>query len=230
MKRPATWKTIRVEALRRVHTGLWAPGARIPDEAELAAEFGCARATVNRALRSLAEDGLLLRRRKGGTRVPTMPVRKATFDISIIRQEVESRSQQYGYLLIDDRLEEPPADAQEALDLPRDTSLRHVMALHLADDRPFCLEDRWLNPGLMKLDQVRFDKLSANEWLVRNLAYSVGTISFHALAADPHTARQLDCAEGTALFAIERTTRNAAAPITFVRLTYASGYRMQATL
>jgi len=230
MKRPATWKTIRVEALRRVHTGLWAPGARIPDEAELAAEFGCARATVNRALRSLAEDGLLLRRRKGGTRVPTTPVRKATFDISIIRQEVESRSQQYGYQLIDDRLQKPPGDAQAALDLPDDAPLRHVMALHLADDRPFCLEDRWLNPGLMKLDQVRFDKLSANEWLVRNLAYSVGTISFHALSADPDTARLLDCAEGTALFAIERTTRNAAAPITFVRLTYASGYRMQATL
>lgn len=230
MKRPATWKAVRVEALRRIHTGLWAPGARIPDEAELAAEFGCARATVNRALRSLAEDGLLLRRRKGGTHVPTTPVRKATFEIAIIRQEVESRSQQYGYQLIDDRLEEPPADAQDALDLPRDTALRHVTALHLADDRPFCLEDRWINPRLMKLDQVRFDKLSANEWLVRNLAYSAGTISFHALSADPVTARQLACAEGAALFAIERTTRNAAAPITFVRLIYASGYRMQATL
>lgn len=230
MKRPATWKAIRVEALRRIHTGLWAQGARIPDEAELAAEFGCARATVNRALRSLAEDGLLERRRKGGTRVPTMPVRKATFEISIIRHEIESRSQRYGYQLIDDRLEQPPADVQDALALPPDTALRHVTALHLADDRPFCLEDRWINPRLMKLDQVRFDKLSANEWLVRNLAYSAGTISFHALSADTDAARQLDCAAGAALFVIERTTRNPQAPITFVRLSYAAGYRMQATL
>jgi GntR family transcriptional regulator, histidine utilization repressor len=47
--------------------------------------LGCARATVNRALRDLAEAGLLERRRKGGTRVPLTPVRKATFEIAIIR-------------------------------------------------------------------------------------------------------------------------------------------------
>jgi GntR family transcriptional regulator, histidine utilization repressor len=108
--------------------------------------------------------------------------------------------------------------------------LRHVLALHLADDRPFCLEDRWLNSQLIQLDQVAFDKTSANEWLVRNITFAVGTISFHALAAGPEQARRLDCAEGTALFAIDRTTRNPTAPITFVRLTYASGYRMHATL
>ncbi len=77
MKQAATWQSIRAEGLRRIHDGLWAPGARIPDEADLAGEFGCARATVNRALRSLAEDGFLERRRKGGTRVALTPVRKA---------------------------------------------------------------------------------------------------------------------------------------------------------
>jgi GntR family transcriptional regulator, histidine utilization repressor len=230
MKRPASWQAIRAEAMRRIHAGIWVPGARIPDEAELAAELGCARATVNRALRSLAEDGLLERRRKGGTRVPTTPVRKATFDIAIIRQDVESRSMQHGYQLIDDRLEPPPAEVLAALDLPHDTTWRHVTALHLADDLPFCVEDRWLDPQLVKLEQVRFDRLSANEWLVRNVAYSDGTISFLALSADRKAARQLDCAVGAALFAIERSTRNVAAPITFVRLTYAPGYRMEATL
>lgn len=230
MKRPASWQAIRTEALRRIHSGLWAPGARIPDEAELAAEFRCARATVNRALRSLAEDGLLDRRRKGGTRVPTTPVRKATFEIAIIRQDVEGRGQDYGYELIDDRLVPPTADARAALDLPGDAPLRHVTALHLANGQPFCLEDRWLNPDLVKIGEVAFDELSANEWLVRNLAYSGGSIGFLALAADRDLAKRLGCAEGTALFGIERTTRNPSAPITFVRLIYAPGYRMEATL
>ena len=70
MDRAITWQSIRAEALRRIRAGLWPPGARIPDEAELAAEFGCARATVNRALRDLAEAGLLERKRKGGRYLP----------------------------------------------------------------------------------------------------------------------------------------------------------------
>ncbi|NMG39334.1 GntR family transcriptional regulator [Chelativorans sp. ZYF759] len=230
MKRPASWQAIRTEALRRIHTGLWSPGARIPDEAELAAEFSCARATVNRALRSLAEDGLLERRRKGGTRVPTTPVRKATFEIAIIRQDIEGRSQEYGYRLIDDRLAAPPAEVLAEFETSRDVVLRHVTALHFAEGRPFCLEDRWLNPQIVKMGEVEFGTLSANEWLVRNIAYSGGKIGFHALAADRDAAGKLECAEGAALFAIERTTRNPTATITFVRLTYAPGYRMEAKL
>ncbi len=230
MDRAITWQSIRAEALRRIRAGLWPPGARIPDEAELAAEFGCARATVNRALRDLAEAGLLERKRKGGTRVPLTPVRKATFEIAIIRQDIEGRGQRAGYRLIDDAQDAPPAAVSAALGWPAGRPLRHVTALHLADDRPFCLEDRWLNPVIVPADRAGFGSVSANEWLVRNIAYSGGTIGFLARPADAEAARWLGCPEGAALLAIERTTRSEAAPITFVRLTYAPGHRVDATL
>ena len=67
------------------------PGEFIPNEADLALELGCARTTVNRALRAVAETGLLDRRRKVGTKVTTNPVRKATISIPIIRQEIEDK-------------------------------------------------------------------------------------------------------------------------------------------
>jgi GntR family transcriptional regulator, histidine utilization repressor len=229
MDRPANWQAIRAEALRRMRGGLWPPGTRIPDEAELAAEFGCARATVNRALRDLAEAGLLERRRKGGTRVPLTPVRKATFEIAIIRSDVEGRGQRHGYRLLADAMRPPPTGIRAALGW-EGGAMRHVTALHLADDRPFCLEDRWLDPGIAPPDSARFDAISANEWLVRNVPYSSGTISFLAHGAEAGAARWLDCAKGAALFVIERTTRTDAAPITFVRLIYAPGHRMDATL
>ena len=229
MDRPATWQTIRAEALRRLRAGLWPPGERIPDEAELAAEFGCARATVNRALRDLAEAGLLERRRKGGTRVPLTPIRKATFDIAIIRQDVESRGQRHGYRLIADESRTPPAPVRAALGAAGATPMRHLTALHLADDRPFCLEDRWLAQDVAPPD-VDFTAISANEWLVRNVPYSGGSIAFLARPADAPVARALDCAPGAALLAVERTTFRDGAAITFVRLTYAPGHRVDATL
>ena len=70
---------------QRIYSRQWQPGELIPNEADLAIEFGCARVTMNRALRALAETGLLDRRRKVGTRVTLNPITKATLQIPVIR-------------------------------------------------------------------------------------------------------------------------------------------------
>jgi GntR family transcriptional regulator, histidine utilization repressor len=73
---------------------------------------------------------------------------------------------------------------------------------------------------------VQFDTISANEWLVRNLAYSGGDFIFYARPADNDLSALLQCPQGAALFAIDRTTFSEQHPITAVTLTYAPGYRM----
>ncbi|MFN4101150.1 MAG: UTRA domain-containing protein [Pararhodobacter sp.] len=218
------WQEIRDEALRRIHARDWPPGARIPDEADLAAEWGCARATVNRALRDLAAAGYLERRRKGGTSVPLTPVRRATLSIPLIRQDIAARGQVPGYRLLADRLETPPEAVRAVFGT---ASLRHVQALHSADGAPFCLEDRWLDPQLA--EGVSFITLSANEWLVGNVAFTEGTLAFHAVPADAGLAAALDCAEGAALLALQRLTRGVT-PVTWVRLIYPPGHRVEAAL
>ena len=47
--------------------GFWAPGARLPSEAEFTAATPCSLGTVQRALRRLADDGVIERRRRSGT-------------------------------------------------------------------------------------------------------------------------------------------------------------------
>ena len=86
-----SWQSVHDEVLRRIHTRVWKPGDLIPKEVELAEQLGCARATVNRALRELASEGFLDRRRKAGTRVAAHPVRRAKLDIPVIRLEIEGR-------------------------------------------------------------------------------------------------------------------------------------------
>ncbi|WP_210317631.1 GntR family transcriptional regulator [Salinarimonas ramus] len=225
-----TWQAVRAEAIRRIREREWMPGSRIPDEAELAAELGCARATVNRALRDLAAEGYLERRRKGGTRVPETPVRKATFEIAVIRQDVEARGHRHGYRLLGDETGAAPDEIASALGLPKGTPLRHVRALHLADDAPFCLEIRWLNPELVPPERAVFDALSANEWLLRNLAYSAGSFGFSARTADAELAALMACPEGAALLAMDRTTFMDAVPITAATLIYREGYRLATTM
>ncbi|MEQ8229808.1 MAG: GntR family transcriptional regulator [Rhodospirillales bacterium] len=52
--------------------GYWSPGARLPTESEWAQQTPCSLGTVQRALRSLVDDGLILRRRGSGTTVAGM--------------------------------------------------------------------------------------------------------------------------------------------------------------
>src|SRR6476469_5102895 len=76
-----TFREVKAHILRRITEGPWGPGTLLPGEVDLAARFGCSRATINRAMREISELGLLDRRRKAGTRVRMAPLRQARFEI-----------------------------------------------------------------------------------------------------------------------------------------------------
>ena len=222
------WEGVRDEVLRRIRARDWPPGAVIPGEEALAVEFGVARATVNRALQALAEAGLLERRRKAGTRVALLPVRKATLDISIIRQEVEARGELYAHRVLAARMEGIPLAAALRMGVPAGVSMLFLETLHLAGGRPFAHEVRWLNPGVLPGRVVPdFAGMSANEWLVQNVAYATGDIAFSAEAATVGEAAALGISAGAPVFVTERVTWTAEAPITFVRLLHGPGYRLR---
>ncbi|MEP1354099.1 MAG: UTRA domain-containing protein [Tateyamaria sp.] len=225
------WQSVQDEVLRRIRTRMWEPGAMIPNEADLAVEFGCARSTVNRALRSLAEAGWLDRRRKAGTRVATQPIAKATLSIAVIRHEIEERGQKYSYQRVARTLSVPPLDVSAAMRMPAETAMLYIRALHLVDDMPYALESRWINlqvvPGA---EDEPFQNLSANEWLLRHAPYSDGEIAFSAVNAGMDEAELLACPEGAALFAVDRLTWDGDASVTKVRLLFAPGHQMRTKL
>ena len=225
---PKGWQAIQDEVLRRIHARDWPPGHVIPNEVDLAREFGCARATVNRALRALADEGILERRRKAGTRVALHPVSRATVDIPVIRREIADRGQDYGYRLLGRAGTSSPPQVRAVLG--PDPAL-HVTALHLADGAPYVFEDRWISlataPDAAKAD---FEAISANEWLLTHAPYTHGDIAFSAEAATTEQADILQTAPGAAVFTITRTTWDHDRAITVVRLTYAPGYSIHTTI
>ena len=231
MTLPVTgWESIRAEVLSRIRRRDWPPGALIPNEEALAKEFGVARATVNRALSELARSGVLERRRKAGTRVAALPVRKATLDIPVIRAEVEATGRNHSHRLLLREMRAVPASVAARLALAPGQGMLFVQTLHLADARPHVLESRWLNPAVLPDPAPDFARLSVNEWLVGNVTFSTGDISFAAEPASAEDAAALACQAGAALFVTERTTFSGEAAITLVRLAHAPGYRIQTAL
>ncbi|MEP2704072.1 MAG: UTRA domain-containing protein [Roseibium sp.] len=223
-----SWTGIREELLRRIHDRVWQPGEQVPHEADLAEEFGCARTTVNRAMRDLADSGLVVRKRRAGTRVALNPPQKAMLTIPIIREEVEAIGHAYRHSLLERDLKPLPPVLHGAFQVSLGEDVLFLKTLHFADNRPYAYEERYINlAAAPSASEATFKTISANEWLVQNAPYSHGDLSFFALNADETLAAKLDTAQGTALFAMERITWSGTAPITHVRLVYAQGYRMR---
>ncbi len=224
------WQEVQGEVLRRLHAREWAPGDLIPNEADLAAEFGCARTTVNRALRAVADAGLLDRRRKAGTRVAVQPAARATFEIALIRQEVEGAGRAYGYRLIARREAPAPATVRAAMGDVAGPML-HLVALHLADGAPFALEDRWIDIGVVPGARTApFDVVSGNEWLLTHAPFTHGEIAFSAADASGAEAGALGVATGSGVLAVERVTWDGGRAVTAVRITYPGGHRLRTRL
>ena len=225
------WQSVQTEVLRRIHAREWKPGELIPNEADLALEFGCARTTVNRALRAVADSGLLDRRRKAGTRVAMQPAAKATLTIPVIRNEIEERGQAYNYSRLERQQAVPPAAISDAMKTPADYPLLHVCALHLADNIPYAFEDRWINPDVVP-DALNesFETVSANEWLLKHTPYTHGEIIFTATSSTQDEAAFLKCSEMSALFTIDRVTWDGELAVTKVRVLYGPGHQIRTAL
>ncbi len=221
------FRDIKKKIRRRIVEGVWRPGDLLPNEVDLAEEFGCARATVNRAMRELAEEGLVERKRKAGTRVRMAPVRQARFDIPVVGKEIESRGAAYRYALVSRAVIAAPDWLRTRFGLEAGGQVLHLRCMHSGDGTPYQFEDRWINLAtLPQAAEADFSRNGPTEWLIAEVPFSDAEISFSALSADAELAGHLGCAVGDALFLTERSTWFEGRAITHVRLVFRRGYRM----
>lgn len=223
------FRELKVELRDRIVRGTWPLGAALPNEVELAEEFNCARATVNRAMRELAEEGLLERKRKAGTRVRDVPRRQVTLNVPFVRHEIEALGARYRYSLLSSQILAMPDWLRAQMNVSADADVRKVQCVHYADGVPYMVEERWFNlTDLPEAESIDFSETAANEWLVAQVPFNDVEMSFSAQAADEDLARLLGCAAGDALFRTERTIWRGDRPLCFARLVYRQGYNLSA--
>lgn len=222
-----SFRDIRETLAQRIAARVWAPGALIPGEEELAREFGAARATVNRALQDLARSGVVERRRRAGTRVALHPVREARFAIPVVGREIEAKGAQYRYRLLSREEVAPPEIVAARLGTGAAASLLHIRCLHLADGRPYQFEDRWINgDAVPEARGEDFSAIGPNEWLVAQAPFSDAEFTFFADAASAEEGGLLGVAPGAPVFVAERVTWLGSRPVTLVRMSHPATHRM----
>ncbi|SHJ06458.1 transcriptional regulator, GntR family [Ruegeria lacuscaerulensis ITI-1157] len=220
-----SFQYVRDEVKRRIETRVWPQGSVLPTETQLAEEFNCARATVNRALRELAEQGFVERKRKSGTRVKKSPSKQAKLELSLARQMVEDQNATYRYALVERDIGVTPRWLGSQLGLPSDARILHVVCMHYADNRPFQHEERWINiAAIPEIEFADLEETSPHEWLLNAAPFSEAEITFCAVSADSRLADYMGTTSGAPMIQLERTTWRGGQPLSFARMTHHPGY------
>ena len=209
---------IRADIEARIGSGEWQPGFRIPFEHELVSEYGCARATVGKALTGLVRSGLIERRRKAGTFVAYPHVHSAVLDIPDIGKAIAERTGSYRFELLSSAIR---SDDGTSGDFAPATPLRHVTGIHHGADGPFAHEDRLISlAAVPKAREADFTIGSPSAWLLLSVPWTQARHKISAIGASAEIAAHLAVPRGTPCLLVERWTWRAGAPVTYVSQTF----------
>ncbi|MFB9949066.1 histidine utilization repressor [Rhizobium puerariae] len=207
---------------RKIMTGEWGAGTRIPSELELVEVYNCSRMTVNKALSSLAAAGIIVRKRRSGSYVAPPRFEEPLMYIQDIRAEILALDRTYRFEITNRSIRK----VTEAVDarhvgVPVGTRLLFLEVMHFADGLPFTMETRQINlDAVPQVETVRFEDEPPGSWLLKNVPFTRGEHSLRAVMADAIMARKLQVAEHAACISIARRTWRDSELITFVRLIY----------
>ncbi len=189
----------------RIHSGVWEPGRPLPNEFQLAAEFGVSQGTVRKALDALAAEHLVERHQGRGTYVARHTSDTVHFRFFQIyspegRIHPESRGVEVAVAT---------ADAEEgaALALEPESRVIRISRTRTHKARPIIHER-------ISIPHARFAALLDEETIPNTLYDLYQTVfgvtvarveeNLRAVAANAESARRLECAAGTPVLAIER--------------------------
>ena len=219
--KPTLYKQIRLDIERRILTGEWPPGHRIPFEHELMEHYGCARMTVSKALSELSQADLIERRRRAGTFVRRPKFLSAVLTIPDIRAEITALGRNYGYQLIQRSHRSANAADRERLGVRKTGKVVAISCRHSADGVPFAIEDRLIDlDAVPEAANADFAIEPPGTWLLHHVPWTEAEHSISAIAADDATAAALELAVGAPCLVIERHTWRSSRTLTAVRLIY----------
>ena len=132
------------------------PGAVLPSEAEMSAEFGASRVTVRRALEMVRDEGLIAARQGFGWFVAAEPVRQSLGSLATIESHVEGVGKLSERKIEEFAFEKPPQRVAQILGV---SQVLRVKRVNLADGVPFAVVTVWcpadLGAGLSRRDVER---------------------------------------------------------------------------
>ena len=211
----------------RLAAGDWSPGTQMPSEAELVAQFGVSRMTVNRALKELQSEGLVERVQGVGTFAAALHKVSSTLHLRDLHEEILARGHVHSADVVLQR-QEPAGSALAAqLGLAEGDPVFHTVIVHRENGVALQCEDRYVHPGEAPDYLAQdFTRRTPTHHLFETTALWRAQYQVEAAPASAEEARLLGIAPGDACLVIVRRTFSRRGPITLARLVH-PGQRYQ---
>ena len=204
------FRKIKEYLVGEIAAGRWKEGDLVPSEQALVRLFGVSRMTVNRAVRELTTEQILVRRQGSGTYVAPQKYQATLVEIRNIADEIRERGKQHTsrVLVLEAQASDDLLAAEFALEAGG--PLYHSLIVHFENDVPIQLEDRWVNPACAPayLEQD-FSSITPNEHLMASAPLQGATYTIEALPASGDTAGRLGIAPGAPCLVLHRRTTSA---------------------
>jgi GntR family histidine utilization transcriptional repressor len=190
-----------------IASGRWKEGDLVPSEQALVRQFGVSRMTVNRAVRELTAEQVLVRRQGAGTYVAPQKYQATLVEIRNIADEIRARGRTHASRV---RLLEAVAAGDELasqFELAAGERLFHSVIVHFENEVPIQLEDRWVNPACAPAYMEQdFTSITPNEHLMAAAPLQGATYRIEALPAPGDVAPLLAIAPGACCLVLRRRT------------------------
>ena len=217
----APYARVKQHLKEQLARGRWPPGARMPSEAELVAQFGVSRMTVNRALRELQAEGLVERVQGVGTFAAQLHRVSSTLTIRDLHSEIVARGHRHHAEVHLARQEPAGAALAARLGLAEGAPVFHTLIVHHENGVPLQCEDRYVNPacapGYLGVD---FTQTTPTHYLLEVAPLWEAQYSIEACAPTAREAKLLGIARGEPCLIVVRRTVSRGVPITLARLVH----------
>jgi GntR family histidine utilization transcriptional repressor len=209
--------------------GRWPPGTLMPSEAELVAQFGVSRMTVNRALRELQSEGLVERVQGVGTFAAQLARVSSTLTIRDLHEEIESRGHRHHAEVHVTREEHAPAALARQLGLAEGAAVFHSLIVHYDNGVALQCEDRYVNPAQAPdYLNVDFTRITPTHYLLQVAPLWEAQYTIEASAPTEQEARLLGIGRAEPCLVVVRRTVSRNVPITIARLVHpGSRYQLE---
>jgi GntR family histidine utilization transcriptional repressor len=204
--------------------GRWPPGALMPSEAELTAQFSVSRMTVNRALRELQGEGLVERLQGVGTFAAQLARVSSTLTIRDLHEEIEARGHRHHAEVHLQREERATAPLARQLGLEPGAPVFHSLIVHHDNGIALQCEDRFVNPAWAPqyLEQD-FTRITPTHYLLDVAPLWEAQYTIEASAPTEQEARLLGIGRAEPCLVVVRRTVGRNVPITLARLVHPGG-------
>jgi GntR family histidine utilization transcriptional repressor len=199
--------------------GRWPPGALMPSEAELVAQFGVSRMTASRAIRELQAEGLVTRTQGVGTFAAELHRVASTLTLRDLHEEIAERGHQHHAVVHWLRAEKAATALALQLGLPAGARVFHSLIVHHENGVPLQCEDRYVNPACAPdYLQVDFTRTTPTHHLFEVTALWRAQYSIEAALPTAQEASLLGIGAADPCLVVVRRTFSREAAITIARL------------